>query len=699
MSSKKFIWLDEKAYPEYKRGRFCVAEFKKEIDVQGELEIDITAHSRYMLFVDGEYIGRGPASVGGDYFLLGEKIKSPFYETYTISKNGKVEIKVLVTSVPTAMTEYDFGVSGFWVEVFSNGEMICQADESWDARLLFEREDVLHTDYTKVSAFNCKAKFIKEKFDVVKSPLEHLTEERIYPSKFDKIVVEKKKSAEACLFFDKIYSAYPHITISCQGKCKVTLVSSEEGTAGVFRETVITDKSVHHFSPRMRSIGQIAIEVENESDYPVIVENVYIDYVHYPVHTEGEFVCSDELINKIYDVCMHTLKICRQTIHLDSPTHQEPLACTGDYYIQSMIEYLSLQDPTLAEWDLKRTALILKLQNGRMFHTTYSLIYPWWAYEHYMYTGDKSVIDQEAIKLLLDRFEGYISHENGLLEYAPDYVFVDWVVADTDKDAFLDGGKMMSHGKMEGFSLHHPPKALGQSVLCLFYYNALVKIAKLYEALGNTEDMRACLEKAERIKESINTHLFDKEKGLYVGGLNTPNKVPENDWLPKNTSTVYYLKQANVLAVLFGVAPKEKRKAILEYVVKDLSKLEMQPYFYHFLLNALYNEGMFGDYGFDLIRRYESLIDRCDKGLSEAWENMQCDYSHAWGAAPAYALKRVLSGFEILEAGCKKIRLSPELFSLDMAKYQITTPYGKIEFCQKKGEEVSVKAPKEIEII
>jgi hypothetical protein len=89
----------------------------------------------------------------------------------------------------------------------------------------------------------------------------------------------------------------------------------------------------------------------------------------------------------------------------DSPTHQEPLACTGDYYIQSMIEYLSLGDPTLAELDIKRTGNLLKVQNGRIFHTTYSLMYPWWIYDHYMHTGNADVIDLSALKLLLDRFE------------------------------------------------------------------------------------------------------------------------------------------------------------------------------------------------------------------------------------------------------------------------------------------------------
>ena len=693
----KFIWLDKSLYPQYEKGEFCMVEFKKEMYSNAPIEIEICAHTRYLLYVNGEYVGRGPTSVGGD-FLNGE-IKNPYYDTYVLPYQGSIEIRVIVTSTPTVLTEYDFGASGLWANVISAGNVISKTDESWDVRLLPERKHILYTDYTEAEHYYHKAKYISKEFDLVKGPTEHLTEEKILPIAFDKIVVESQKSVKTCLFFDKVYSAYPHISIKCDGKCTVNITSSENGVGGKLNETVITNKNVHHFSTRMRSIGQIELEITNEGETPVVIEDVYIDYVHYPVYEEGGFVSSDSLINKIYNLCMHTLKLCRQTIHLDSPTHQEHLACTGDYFIQSLIEYTSLNASELAKWDMKRTSNLLHIQNGRMFHTTYSLIYPWWIYEHYMYTGDEEVIDLSAIKLLLDRFDTYVSEENGLIEYAPDYMFVDWVVASCEKDEFLDGGKMMSHGKMEGYSLHHPPKALGQSVLCMFYYNALNKIAELYRIKNDLNGAKTCIKKAESIKNAINTHLLDKERGLYVGGLNTDNLVPENDWLPKNTKTVYYLKQANVLAVLFGIAPKEECQSILEYVVKDLTKLEMQPYFYHFLLNALYNEGLFGKYGMALIRRYESLLEKCDKGLSEAWENMDCDYSHAWGATPAYTLKRALSGIEILEPACKKIRLCPQLFDLESAEFEITTPYGKIEFSMKKGNNVSIKAPKEIEIV
>ena len=696
MEKVKYIWLDPTYYPEYQGDKLCLVEFTREIEVDAPCKIEITANARYLLFVNDNYVGRGPASVGGD-FLEG-KIDGAYYDTYEISDTGRLKIKAIVTSTPTAMTEYNFGFSGFWARVTCDGQTVCQADDCWDAMLLNEWEHIHYVDYIKEAEKPHKAKYTST-LNVEPHTLAHLAETKIEPLDFEPLCASLGETVKRTFYFDKIYSAYPHFTLECADTCTVKLTSSEQGDSGVICDTIVTNKSISHFTPRMRSVGQIEIEIENKGNSPVRLTDLYIDYVRYPVYEIGAFNSSDSLINKIYDLCMHTLQICRQTIHLDSPTHQEPLACTGDYYIQSMIEYLSLADPTLAEWDIRRTSNLLHVQNGRIFHTTYSLIYPWWVKEHYMYTGDTSVIDKKALDLLLDRFDTYVAEDNGLLEYAPDYMFVDWVVADDESDGFLDGGNMMSHGKVAGYSLHHPPKALGQSVLCMFYYNALVNCAELYSVIGEYERACACRTKAEKMKSAINAHLYDSEKGLYVGGLNTPNRVESNQWLPENTSIVYYLKQANVLAVLFGIAPKEIRKSLLTYVTTDLTKLEMQPYFYHFLLNALYNEGVFGECGFDLIRRYESLIQKCDKGLSEAWENMRCDYSHAWGAAPAYALKRALSGYEIVEAGCKKIKLSPCLFDLESAELEITTPYGKIEISLEKGKDVSIKVPKDIEVI
>ena len=690
-----WIWIREND----KNPPFEMVEFKREYNLQDSVVLRICADTRYALYVNGRLLGRGPSSPGGDYVY--EKLTYSYFDEYTINDTGKVEIKVLVASCPTVMNEYTFGYPGLYVELLKDNEIIGKSDTSWKCRVLSERIDALKSDYTKEENIYTSSCYIPNVHKLLPSMIEHLAEEKIKPSDFSKITVSKGETATFAFDFDKIYSAFTGISIKCNGKAKVTIETCELDNIGYIKEEIVTNKPIIHTSHRMNSIGEARLTIENMSDDVCIIDDFHIIYSHYPVKNEAPFICSDEIINKIYDTCMHTLKICRQNTHLDSPTHQEPLACTGDYYIQALMEYLNIYDPTLTEFDIFRTLQILEHQKGKMFHTSYSLMVPMWLYDYYMYTGDKNLLkmSKKALKCLFSCFEKYVDCQNGLIEYAPNYMFVDWIVMKDAPDPYGDARDMMSHGKIDGFSLHHPPKALGQGVLCMLYYQALVCASKLYLLLNNKKTAEECLKKAQNIKKAINKHLYDKEAKLYLGGLNTPNKIKENQWLPENVERKFYLKQANVLAVLFDIAPKCQRKAILDYVVNDLRKEEMQPYFYHFLLEAVYKEGLFSKYGLKIIRTYESLINKTEKGLCEAWEYINCDCSHAWGGAPAYILKKALAGFEMIEPRYKKVRLNPRLYDLNFADFAISTPYGNIEISIKKGEKPVIQAPDQIQIV
>ena len=694
-TKNNWIWIKKNDF----KPSFCMAEFKNTYTLTEKTKIKICADTRYELYVNGKFIGRGPSSPGGDFLPL--KLTYSYYDEYEISDTGKVEIKAIVTSCPTVINEYTFGYPGLFIELSQNGQIIAETDKSWQCRILSERLEVLKSDYTLKQNDYIEPSYIPNVHKMLPTMIEHLVEEKITPQDFKKLEVKKGEKITVNYDIDKIYSAFTSISVKCNGKVKIEIVTQELNGIGYIREEIITDKNITHTSQRMNSVGEATLTIENISSDVCIIDDFSLLYSHYPVKNEAYFNCSDSFINKLYNVCMHTLKICRQNIHLDSPTHQEPIACTGDYYIQALMEYLNIYDPSLTAFDIFRTCQMLTHQKGRMFHTSYSLIVPMWLYDYCMFTGDKKLLkkSKNAIECLLSTFDKYTDCENGLLEYAPDYMFVDWIVMKDAPDPYGDAKDMMSHGKIDGFSLHHPPKVLGQSVLCMFYYQSLIASSKLFSLLNDEKSAKECLKKANNLKKSINKYLYDKDKNLYIGGLNTPDKVEINEWLPKNIERTFYLKQANVLAVLFDIAPKRHRKSILDFVVNDLRKEEMQPYFYHFLLEAIYKEGLFSKYGLKIIRTYKSIIDKCDKGLGEAWEYIKCDCSHAWGGTPAYILKKALSGFEMIEPNYKKIKLSPNLFDLDYANFEISTPHGNIEIKLEKGKEPRISAPSKIKII
>ncbi len=690
-----WIWIKENDF----KPPFCMAEFKNTYTLTEKTKIKICADTRYELYVNGKFIGRGPSSPGGDFLPL--NLTYSYYDEYEISDTGKVEIKAIVTSCPTVINEYTFGYPGLFIELSQNGQIIAETDKSWQCRILSERLEVLKSDYTLKQNDYIEPSYIPNVHKMLPTMIEHLVEEKITPSTFKKLEINKGEKTTVKYDFDKIYSAFTSISVKCNGKVKIEIVTQELNGIGYIKEEIITDKDITHTSQRMNSVGEATLTIENISSDVCIIDDFSLLYSHYPVKNEAYFNCSDSFINKLYNVCMHTLKICRQNTHLDSPTHQEPIACTGDYYIQALMEYLNIYDPSLTAFDIFRTCQMLTHQNGRIFHTSYSLIVPMWLHDYYMFTGDKKLLkkSKNAIECLLSAFDKYTDCENGLLEYAPDYMFVDWIVMKDAPDPYGDAKDMMSHGKIDGFSLHHPPKVLGQSVLCMFYYQSLIASSKLFSLLNDEKSAKECLKKANNLKKSINKYLYDKDINLYIGGLNTPDKVETNEWLPKNIERTFYLKQANVLAVLFDIAPKRQRKSILDFVVKDLRKEEMQPYFYHFLLEAIYKEGLFEKYGFKIINSYKSIIDKCEKGLGEAWEYINCDCSHAWGGAPAYILKKAIAGFEMVEPNYKKVKLTPKLYNLDYADLEISTPHGNINIKLEKGKEPQITHPRKIKII
>lgn len=695
-----YIWIDRESTS---TGAFSVVKFTKSYKLNGAkgVNLRVCADSSYMLYVNGKFIGRGPVSPGADFLMYDSEYR--YYSTYSvILDSDEIEISALVTASALVLTEYPSKQPFLFLdgELFSNEKKIeIATDTTWEAEFLSERVEPLKTDYRLKTGKREKCKLVNISEKIEPSQIENLAEKKITPRTFSKFKVDAKKSLTAEYELDKIYSAYPYISIKSKGDAKITIESCEIDGVGYISEEVYTGSDVVHTSSRMRAIGKIKITVENMSNSDVIIDDVSIISSMYKTGNESKFKCSSPLLNSIYDICMHTLKICRQSIHLDSPTHQEFLACTGDYYIQALMEYMNVGDRSLTRFDIYRTAKIIELQKGVMFHTTYSLIYPEWIYDYYMHTADKTIFKdtEKSIELLLAKFDTYLG-ENGLIEYAPNYMFVDWIMVNDSDEMFDTGADMMTHGKLKGFSMHHPPKALGQSALCMFYYNALIVISKIYDIIKKPKEAEKCRAKAEALKNAINTHLFDKEKGLYVGGLNTEDRVENSEWLPKNTKRKFYLKQANTLAVLYGICEEEYAKSILKYVLDDLKKVEMQPYFYHFLLEALYKNDMLREYGIPLIEKYKSLLEKCDKGLCEAWEGVNGDCSHAWGGTPAYILKRAISGIEIIEPGYKKIKLSLDSLGLDKIEMTLPTPYGEIEI-KIDGSKKEIKAPKEITII
>lgn len=701
---ENWIWLDDKKYPDSQttfysgfssskfqenNGNYTVAEFKKQYVFNKKVTMALlhfSADTEFRLYCNNKFIATGPVPVGGDYHL-NDEIRNQKYSTDYIfyPQSCNLEFFARVKMMPVYLNEYSLGHGGFMLYgqlTFEDGTVeYINTDNTWLARK--------NPSYTKPYFYDGRlnaddysyAVTVKGFIPTETAPLSVRAEDAVYPENGSEIIIPPNSEKYYTKNFDKIYAGFLTFCVQSQGTLEIN-VDCYEGNNKCKSESLIFDGNDNYIGLQMHSVGKLLIRVKNTSDFTGYIK-VFLTTTYYPISDCAETITSDYEINNILSVCAHSLKYCRQLMHLDSPNHCEPLACTGDYYIETLMTAFSFGDMTLAEFDLIRTANSLRRQNGVLFHTTYSMIWIFMLYHTYLFTGNKKLLEEcfDALIILLNKFESYIG-ENGLIENPPNYMFVDWI--------YLDG-----------LSLHHPPKCLGQTCLNMFFYGGLKTAAVICDVLSKDELSKNYSHKASLLRNKINELLFDKERNLYFEGLNT--ETPEkliNVFMPQNVNKRYFLAYSNILAAYFGICDKNKAQNILKRVMeKELG--DIQPYFAHFLFEAIYKNDLREKYTLMLANRWKEPIRKCRKGLPEGFikpePTYNFDLSHAWGGTPLWSIPLAITGLDIIEPGFKKISFSPSLLGLDEAKIEIPTPYGMITCKLSKNNPPKIECPDEIQ--
>ncbi|WP_290711166.1 alpha-L-rhamnosidase C-terminal domain-containing protein, partial [Flavihumibacter sp. CACIAM 22H1] len=343
--------------------------------------------------------------------------------------------------------------------------------------------------------------------------------------------------------------------------------------------------------------------------------------------------------------------LCMSDMFFDSPMHQEPNACTGDYYIEALNAYYAFGDAWLTRQNIIQTAQQLRKNDSRMFHTSYSLIWIQMVQQYIMYTGDAGVLPEilPVADELADLFNTYLNKEY-LVANAPNYMFMDWI-------------------KIDRFSAHHPPAMIGTGYMTAFYYKALRELAWLHSWAGKKGINYASATKASRytkladnIRNGIEKNLWDPAKGLYRDGIAGMSTSSPSFWLPADTAIETHSAHFNTLVVLYDIAPKERQADLLHYVVTQES-YELQPYFMSYVLAAFTQLGKTTE-GLLQVNRWINGIDTSTYTLKENWQDVSAtgyrgDYSHAWGGAALWFCSRNLLGVSSYTPGYQQIALHP----------------------------------------
>lgn len=702
-----------------------MAVFRREFSldyIPEKLIAKFTGDCKFRLFINGTFVTDGPVEAGGDYdhqyapswwFVSAQDVTQYFVE-------GKNIICFELLNHPEALTDFSCGKPGIAFELYSKDELLLSSDESWLTAInsgyisatAFDQQkcigDYHSPDYSIVGWVQAvvsdeTAQCHNNLMDLKLPPLEEKT---ILPIKVE-LPFEKRyvKNAEGIINADSasadpltvlpgppstIYLTLPqeacgHIELDVTaGNSAIVEIFTEE-TPGccVNRFKYVTAEGRHTHRFTMMTTAQYIRILVSCADFvtpaamPVQIHSIKLYSRGFSLPKTAGFNCSNPFLTQLRGTIDNTMRMCMQRMHLDSPVHQEPLGCTGDYMIESLIAQALYGDMRLSRADIRRTALLVEAQDGKIFHTSYSLLYIQMVKDYFWYTADFQTLQKvyPAIKAILNRFKGYIGKE-GLVTKAPNYMFIDWVV--------------------EGdITYHHPPAELGLGAMSAFYYGALQNAEVLAQQMGDSHQGQIWAQQREALGTAIRKHLWDPATGLYKAGISGISQGEPSPFYVDDIGRIGKTPYTSILAIAYGIHPIDESEELLERIMTDASLIQPQPYFCHFLFDAICSIGKFNEWGYALMERWRGIIEEHPSSLKECWD---CgDYSHAWGGTPAYQLTRAVLGITPLEPGFRKIILAPCLGELEFVTGDIPTPFGMIHV-DYKGGAFGVTLPRGVDV-
>ena len=399
----------------------------------------------------------------------------------------------------------------------------------------------------------------------------------------------------------------------------------------------------------------------------------------------GSFKCSDERLNQIWQTGAYTVHLCMQEYLWDG-IKRDRLVWMGDMHpeVLTVSHVFGYTDVVPASLDLARDITPLPAWMSGMY--TYSL---WWVVvqrDWFLHQGDMNYLEQQR------------SYLTGLLEILLKHV--DENGFETSGGGFLDWPS----------NANKPAMRAGTQALMMM---AMKAGAELCTYLGESQMARKCSECHERMQGAAKS-VCDR----YYREAKAPGEPGS--------------KQGAALMVLAGMSDAAKAA---EDVLKVEGARGFSTFYGYYMLQALAKAGEY-DAAMDVIRRFWGAM--LDFGATTFWEDFNIDWlnedvapinelvppgkkdihgdfgaycykgfrhslCHGWASGPTSWLSNNVLGIEVLEPGCKVIRVEPHLGSLEWAEGTFPTPYGDLKVSHRKNADgkvvTRIDAPKGIKVI
>jgi alpha-L-rhamnosidase len=209
--------------------------------------------------------------------------------------------------------------------------------------------------------------------------------------------------------------------------------------------------------------------------------------------------------------------------------------------------------------------------------------------------------------------------------------------------------------------------AHGEScITTLEYLGALGEAAGLEKSLGDPIQSSRFLERANHVRSGLYAKCWVASRGL----------------LSDNSDGKVFSQQANILGVLYDVIPKERQQEVLRNMLSiepgatPDGILSASYYFRFYLARALDHAGM-GDEYLRSIDPWRKLLPLHFSTWPEIPGDTRSD-SHAWSAHPIYDMLTLVAGIEPASPGFASVRIAPHLQALNNLIASFPHPRGDI---------------------
>lgn len=387
----------------------------------------------------------------------------------------------------------------------------------------------------------------------------------------------------------------------------------------------------------------------------------------------GSFKCDDERLNEIWQTGAYTVHLNMQDYVWDG-IKRDRLIWIGDLHPEAMtIAHVFGGDESVyATLDLacKQYPLPDNWFNGM---SAYSMWYLIIQHDWYMHNGDWAFLQKHGdyIKGLIDQIDERIAEDG--TENLGGGRFLDW--PSSSNEAGVEAG-----------------------------YRALLiwsmqDAAKLCRILGDESQALKCEDIIRRLNKKVLPHNDLKQAAalMAIAGTMDVREACQDNLLvggPKGFSTFYgyYMLQALAKGGYY-----EEAMDIISQFWGGMLDLGATTFWEDFNLEWTENVGRIDEFV------PEGKMDIHGDFGAYCYPGFRHSFCHGWASGPTAWMSEHVLGIKVLEAGCKKIQITPHLGKLQWAEGTFPTPHGILKVRHEKQPDGTVKttfkAPKGVKVV